>query len=126
MNKGVQCLILVLALVVTGCQEGKENFPDEGTRGSGGVAVGMTRSDVQAAMLDEVRKLQMVGQVKNPYSTEVRQGAEGQVYEVMFYYKGLEKGDNQVSDDELMPIVLLDGKVVGWGWEFLGEVTSIQ
>jgi len=126
MLRDVPCLILVLVLFFTGCQGEKESNLEREMPGPGGITVGMTKTEVQSAMLDEVRKLQMVGRVKNPYSTELREGVEGRIYEVMLYYSGLTQGDNRVSDDELMPIVLLEGKVVGWGWEFLDEVTGNQ
>jgi hypothetical protein len=126
MLRGVPCLILVLVLFIPGCQGEKKSDLEREMPGPGGITVGMTKTEVQSAMLDEVRKLQMVGRVKNPYSTELREGVEGRIYEVMLYYSGLKQGDNQVSDDELMPIVLLEGKVVGWGWEFLDQVNGDQ
>lgn len=126
MLKNIPWLIPIIILVFLRCGDKSDRDLAPVSTGPGGVTVGMTRSEVQEIMLGEVQKLQMVGQVKNPYATEFRRGQEGQVYEVMFYYAELKTGDNQVSDDELMPVVLLDGKVVGWGWGFLNQVTSNQ
>lgn len=126
MKKGVHCLIILLVLVFAGCQGKGDADLTKAPSGPGAVVVGMTKADVQEAMLDEVRKLQMVGRVKNPYAMEFRKGSDGQIFEVMLYYTGLKAGDNQVSDDELVPIVLLDSRVVGWGWEFLDQVNGDQ
>ena len=133
MRKIILFIAIVTAVHAAGCRQDQGALtpvPDRQETGAltpegegpGGIRVGMTRAQVMEAMLDEVRKLQMSGQVTNPYSTEIRQGTDGVMYEVMFYYTGLERGDNMVSDEELIPVVLTDGQVVGWGWGYLGEV----
>jgi len=126
MKKGVRCLIILLILIFAGCQGKDEGDLTKAPPGPGGVTIGMTKAEVQEAMLEEVRKLQMVGRVKNPYAMEFRKGSDGQIFEVMLYYTGLKVGDNQVSDDELVPVILEDGKVVGWGWGYLNQVVSNQ
>ncbi|UCF30402.1 MAG: DUF3192 domain-containing protein [bacterium] len=116
-------LTLLLLVLLTGCRH--EDQQAGRALGPGGVTRGMTRVQVQEAMLDEVRRLQMVGRVRNPYSTELYRTPQGTIYEVMFYYTGLEAGDNRISDDELVPIILRDGVVEGWGWDELRSLGII-
>ena len=42
----------------------------------------------------------------------------------MYYYMGMKKGDNLVTENELVPVILKDNAVAGWGWETLEEMTG--
>ena len=75
-------------------------------------------------MLDEVQLLQMSGKVTNPYSTRYVVDIDGESLEIMYYYTGMKKGDNQVSKEELVPIMLKENAVIGWGWETLEEMVG--
>jgi hypothetical protein len=46
-------------------------------------------------------------------------GRDGADYLVLFYYTDLVTRDDKITDDELTPVVLRDGKVVGVGYPFL-------
>ena len=93
------------------------------------VAVGHTRLEVESIMgkdgagggLPEV----VFGRVQylratNPMREEAVRGDDGAEYTVMFYYTDLRTKDDKITDDELTPVVLRDGKVVGIGYEYLG------
>ncbi|MCL7972234.1 MAG: hypothetical protein M8866_09150 [marine benthic group bacterium] len=43
---------------------------------------------------------------------------EAGTWEVLFYYARLVADDGVVSEDELEPVVLLDGYLVGVGWDY--------
>lgn len=43
-------------------------------------------------------------------------------WEVLFYYARLVADDGVVSDDELEPVVLLDGYLAGVGWDYWKQV----
>jgi len=43
---------------------------------------------------------------------------DGQVWEVLYYYVRLVKDDGVITDDELEPVVLLDGYLAGIGWQY--------
>jgi hypothetical protein len=58
--------------------------------------------------------------ISNPYRIEKVTGADRQEYEILFYYTDVKRRDDVVTDDELTPVVLHNGKVVGWGYDFLG------
>lgn len=64
--------------------------------------------------------------LSNPYNIETFQGASGKIYEVILYYAGIKKRDGVVTDDELIPIVLEDEKLVGWGNRFFEEVRKVE
>jgi hypothetical protein len=53
----------------------------------------------------------------NPVRTELYE-AGGHEYEVLLYYTRLVTDDGRLTDDELTPVVLRDGTMIGAGWEF--------
>ncbi|MFO7588483.1 MAG: DUF3192 domain-containing protein [Gemmatimonadota bacterium] len=53
--------------------------------------------------------------LRNPHRNATYEAA-GHVWEVLFYYTELVEDDGLVTDDELTPVVLRDGILVGWGW----------
>lgn len=59
--------------------------------------------------------------IDNPYRTEVLTGKDGKTYEVLYYYTDMKARDDKITDDELTPVVLQDGKLVGWGYPFLDQ-----
>jgi len=65
-----------------------------------------------------------IQRINNPYRSETLKGKDGKNYAVLFYYTDVKNKDNAITDDELTPIVLLDGKLVGWGWSFLNDNVS--
>lgn len=55
--------------------------------------------------------------INNPYkSSSFSVKDEG--IEVLYYYTELKSNDGAVTDDELTPLVLIDDKLTGWGWDF--------
>lgn len=86
----------------------------------------MTRMEVVQVMLDEVRLLQMSGQPLNPYATRYVSNIHDEPLEIMYYYVGMEKPDDRVSEEELVPVILKDDSVVGWGWESLEAMTGMR
>lgn len=94
------------------------------------LSVGMTRMEVESVMgnaragggLPEV----LFGRVQylaaqNPMREEPLKGTDGADYLVLFYYTDVRERDDKITDDELTPVVLRDGKVAGIGYRFLGE-----
>ncbi len=62
--------------------------------------------------------------LQNPHRNEVYE-AGGSDWEVLFYYTRVSADDGQVTDDELTPVVLRDGTLVGIGWEYWAEQASL-
>jgi len=63
-----------------------------------------------------------IQKINNPYKVEVLKAKDGQIYEVLLYYTDVKKMDGAITDDELTPLIIKDGKLQGWGWVFLNEV----
>jgi hypothetical protein len=94
------------------------------------VGVGHTRLEVETIMgkeragggLPEVAfgRVQYL-RATNPMREEDMRGTDGVDYRVLFYYTELRTRDDKITDDELTPVVLRDGKVAGVGYAFLGE-----
>jgi len=115
---------MILISLLIGCSQDSTGEKSGPKAGPGGVKMGMTRSEVIQVMLDEVQLLQMSGRVTNPYSTRFFKNFDGESLEVMYYYTGMKKGDDLVTEDELLPVILKDNAVVGWGWETLVVMTG--
>ncbi|MEJ2483911.1 MAG: DUF3192 domain-containing protein, partial [Gemmatimonadota bacterium] len=63
--------------------------------------------------------------LQNPHRSEVYE-AGGFDWEVLFYYTRVSADDGRVTDDELTPVVLRDGTLVGVGWAFWSEQASLH
>jgi hypothetical protein len=63
-------------------------------------------------------------QARNPMREERLVGSDGVEYDVLFYYTDLRERDDKITDDELTPVVLRDGKVAGIGYGFLAPRAS--
>jgi hypothetical protein len=79
--------------------------------------LGMTREQALAVMGTGTTRTRDGGRITNPYRSESYE-AQGQRIDVLFYYTDLKARDAAITDDELTPIVLVDGKVDGWGWSY--------
>jgi len=81
--------------------------------------LGMNREMVMETMGDETFSTDVA--INNPYRIEVFQPEEGVTVEVLYYYTDVKDDDNAISDEELLPIVLVNGEVIGWGWVCLRQ-----
>ena len=80
---------------------------------------GMSEADVDRVMgTGSVWINDAIGEVANPYKTEGWTAADGQPMTARYYYTSLRKRDNIIDDDELTPVVLESGRVIGWGDSF--------
>ncbi len=102
------------------------------------VAVGQTRDEVMKRMgTDQVQGcvewswkdseyyLRTVGSylrctkqvtIKSPHRTVSFDGG-GVPYEVLLYYTGGVGPDGDITDAQMTPVVIGNGRVVGWGWQ---------
>ena len=121
-NSAIFISFLTLGLIA--CGGGRTATETKKLAGPGGVSLGMTRQDVLQTMLEEVQLLQMSGQVTNPYATRYIENVDGESLEVMYYYTGMKKADDLVTEEELVPVILKNNAVVGWGWETLEDMVG--
>ncbi len=68
-----------------------------------------------------IRALYRGKQINNPYRTEANRTADGVSVEILFYYTDQRVSDPAITDDELTPLVIEDGVLAGWGWNFLDQ-----
>jgi len=85
------------------------------------LSVGMAKPEALSIMGTETVNVGFGRRITNPYRVETMKGKDDQLYEILFYYTDIKKRDDAITDDELTPIVLKDGKVVGYGWSFLND-----
>jgi hypothetical protein len=92
--------------------------------------VGMTRDQVLDLMGREMVRVKVttsddpyefeLADIPHPYRTESYEAA-GSRFEVLYYLTSETSRDRAITDDELTPIVLIDGRVDGWGWGFWND-----
>jgi len=46
---------------------------------------------------------------------------DDQQRELRYYYQQLKRHESEISDDQLTPVLLEDGKLAGWGKDFVDE-----
>ncbi len=54
--------------------------------------------------------------IQSPYRTQ-QLGQAGASYEVLFYYTGGADPDGKITNNQLTPVIIENGKLLGWGWE---------
>ncbi len=73
------------------------------------------RNNLSRLTLDMSRQ-QVLTVMKRPYRSETLSLSNGKRLELLYYHTDLKTPDGAVTDDELTPVVLIEGKVIGWGW----------
>jgi hypothetical protein len=59
--------------------------------------------------------------IANPYRTESVKGTD---YFIEYYVESVRQPDGVVSDNELMPVVYKNGKLIGRGWPLANSLRS--
>jgi len=130
----VRIAIATLLVAAAGCStlfmDPLEQFRADNKQNLAKVAAGMTRMEVEGVMgsaragggLPEVAfgRVQYLA-VRNPMRIENVMASDGSELVVLFYYTDVRTRDDKVTDDELTPVALRDGKVAGIGYGFLGR-----
>ena len=55
-------------------------------------------------------------QINKPFRSSMY-NKNGDMIEILFYYTELRQSDGKITDDELTPLVFINGKLDSWGWE---------
>jgi len=110
------CVLLML-VSIAGCASATEQIRTKNRENLLRLSLGMPKFDVL-----QIMGTQTVDSITNPYKVETPMGKDGTLYEVLFYHTDLKNKDDLITDDELTPIVLENGHLIGWGWAFLSEV----
>lgn len=100
------------------------------------LSVGLVRDEVLALLGTEPQWVCLGGpacillpmlyleRATNPHRIERAETPDGTELEILFYQTETRKADGAIADNELTPIVLEDGRLVGWGWIFLRQNTE--
>ena len=73
------------------------------------------RNNLSRLTLDMSRQ-QVLTVMKRPYRSETLSLSNGKRVELLYYHTDLKTPDGAVTDDELTPVVLIENKLIGWGW----------
>jgi hypothetical protein len=87
--------------------------------------IGMTTAEVRTAFGDRVARGEMGKNkgtlyVNNPYRSETV-FCQDKTAEVLWYYTNVKCDNGQIADDELTPLLFVDGKLAGWGHRFYDQ-----
>ena len=113
--KKIGILLLIVSLV--GCVAAQEQMRTKNRENLLHLSRGMQKFEVL-----QIMGTQTVKNINNPYKVETPMGKDGTLYEVLFYHTESKNKDGIITDDELIPIVFDDNKLMGWGWAFLSEI----
>ncbi len=64
--------------------------------------------------------------ITNPYRVERFRNTGGEQVEVLYYYTEIKRRDAAISDDELTPVIFVEGQMVAVGWRALESVPVIE
>lgn len=96
------------------------------------IATGMFKQEVRSVLDEKVTigyEQAKDGQtylpltLNNPYRFETLKKGD-RIFEVYYYFTGIKQIDGQITNDELIPIVFENDRMIGRGWSFLAE--SVQ
>ena len=114
-------IFIFLTAFVSGCV-GLSQIRADNRQKLNGLSVGLTKQEILNIM--GTKTVQAQGSViTNPYRTEMHQ-TNGLVFEVLFYYTDIQKQDGAITDDELTPLIIKDGKLDGWGWSYWNNLIN--
>ena len=131
--------IIFLSLSMAGCASGPvynsmqtAGSPEVAFNESGFKAIeeGMTMDQVHQIMGKEL----VIGYtfqapvykpltIPNPYKSEA---IKDEGYVIEYYIEAIRRPDGIVSDDELMPLVFKDGKLIGRGWPLANSLRTAK
>jgi hypothetical protein len=141
-------VMLLCGLALAGCaalnQANTEKFAEDNIERLTMLSVGMTKDLVLGTMGIETihRCVQATGgicqefeTIANPYRRSQSE-VNGKLYDVLYYYtnnriddrwyyyRALKKRDADIHKSQLTPVVLENGRLIGWGQDFLATVPT--
>ena len=109
-------LVLAIALFLSGCVTNEQIRSINRSRLIN-LSPGISKPVALSIMGTETMHGELGLVINNPYRTEFYK-AQGRNIEILYYYTEMKLGDNCITDDELTPLVFVDGKLDGWGWSY--------
>ena len=119
-SKKILLVVILFQLLLVSCGPTLEMIQSTNRSNLNKISLGMTKSEVLNIMctitISSCEGLYM----NSPYRSETT-NHNGIDFEIHFFFTDTKKSDNSITDDELTPVVYLNGKVVGYGWSYLKE-----
>lgn len=109
-------VIVSVCLMVTSCASTNQIRADNRNKLLS-LSAGMSKIDVLKTMGTKTQTSSDGTVITNPYRTEMYRSND-KTFELMLYYTDTKKSDGAITDDELTPLVIIDGKLDGWGWSY--------
>ena len=116
-------ILLCLSILLTACSTTTAQVRADNRENLLNLSIGMSKEKVLDIMGKDVDKTKDGHIITNPYRTEMYQ-VNGNIFELLLYYTDLKKNDGAITDDELTPIVIKNGKVDGWGWSYWDDIVK--
>jgi len=125
-RRTVVAVLALAAVLTTGCPSkpyvlAYESAVSANRQKVDALRIGMTRAEVDAVMgsgeLVNYKRIQL----RNPWRTDVLRLDDGRVQEILYYVTTGYAWRGGRDQDQLTPILMENGRVVGWGWAFLAQ-----
>ena len=117
-------LVMLATVALTGCATAPlKEIGETTTVKLATVEPGMTRDEVQTIMGATTVEAKHGQRVPCPYRADTVTTSNGRTLEILYYYTGnaelKDERDHVIQYDELTPIVLENGVVIGGGWIYM-------
>jgi hypothetical protein len=117
-------IVSILFVLAAGCTSSLDRVRTANRRNLMKLSVGMTKEQAIETM-GHKKGGGRFGEptVNSPYKSEILPGKD-KTFEVLYYYTDVEStvytaNPSTVTDDELTPLIFDNGKLIGWGADFL-------
>jgi hypothetical protein len=124
-------VVSVLFVLIAGCTSSLDRVRTANRRNLLKLSVGMTKEQALAIMGNKSGG-GTFGEptVNSPYKSEILQGKD-KTFEVLYYYTDIKSAiyianPATITDDELTPLVFDNGKLIGWGADFLEDIKKYK
>jgi len=123
MRKKLSVPIIVLILLISAiCCTSLDDIRTKNRENLMSLNQGMTKQEVLNVMGTQTQKTyddlgNPTGKINNPYRIEMYD-ADNSNWEILYYYTDRKSADGAITNDELTPIVIRDGKLSGFGWSY--------
>jgi len=131
LRKGVvmkkAAIVSILFVLIAGCTSSLDPVRTANRRNLLKLSVGMTKEQAIATMGHKSGGgSDGEPTVNSPYKSEILQGKD-KTFEVLYYYTDVKNAiyianPATIPDDELTPLIFDNGKLIGWGADFLEDI----
>jgi hypothetical protein len=124
-------VVSILFVLTAGCTSSLDGVRTANRQNLLKLSVGMTKEQA-LAMMGNKSGGGRFGEptVNSPYKSEILPGGD-KTFEVLYYYTDVRNAiyianPSTVHDDELTPLVFDNGKLIGWGADFLKNIKKLK